>query len=297
MLGGGQSIVATGTNCASVTSVTILGASVVPTATTATTVTFTLPAHAAGTGTVALVGPGGTSGTLPFEYWSLASVATVRARYRADLGLTNVAGKASEWDDQSGAGDANRNLLQATAGNRPTINANDADFGNQASLAFSNALATFLQTVGTFTGGPYAQPIIAFFVARWSTVNNLFLYDDNGAGSRVFILDNGVGAGVNAYAGVNLTGGALPTGAMHAGIVVYNGVTSAVYLDASAAAMISGGIGANALLGLTVGANGAGSANFDGKLAELSFHSAADVLANRQKFMLYVNQRYGAAFV
>lgn len=67
--GGGQSIVATGTNCATVTAVNIWGSTVAPSATTATTVTFTLPAHAAGTTTVSLTGPGGTSSTLAFESW------------------------------------------------------------------------------------------------------------------------------------------------------------------------------------------------------------------------------------
>jgi hypothetical protein len=131
--GGGQSIIATGVNCLAVNSVTILGASVVPTATTATTVTFTLPPHAAGVGTVSLTSPNGTSGTLPFEYWSPIQVTSVAGVYDAEKGITTATG-VSAWTDQSAAA---LNLAQATGANQPAYNA--SAFGTLHGLAFTGA--------------------------------------------------------------------------------------------------------------------------------------------------------------
>lgn len=103
--GGGASVVATGTNCATVTSVTILGVSVTPTSTTSTTVTFPLPSHAGAiVGTVALVGPGGTSGTLPFEYWSPLQITGVDAYFDANKGVTTSGLFVTQWVDQSANG-------------------------------------------------------------------------------------------------------------------------------------------------------------------------------------------------
>jgi hypothetical protein len=294
VLGGGQSIVITGTNLSGATGVSFGGTAATITGNTSTTVTVTLPPKVAGVTTVAVTTSGGTSGTLAFEYWSLASVPTPQSMYRADLGVTNVSGKASQWNDQSGAADVNRNLAQATAGNRPTINATDANFGNQSSLAFSSAATTYMQTSGTFTGSPYAQPLLIFFVARWNTVGGHFLLDDNGTGSRIILGESGGGLVFNA--GVGLTGGTLTTGVTHAGILYANGAGSLIYLDGSAASVVSGNAGTNALKGLTVGCDGGFSVPFDGWLAELTYHQAADSLSTRQKFMKYCNQRYGTAF-
>lgn len=125
--GGGLSIVATGTNCSGVTSVTILGASVAPSGTTPTTVTFALPAHAAGTGTVALVGPGGTSGTLPFEYWSPVQVTGVLTHNDSSKGVTSGGGLITQWLDQvSGV------AFNAAGALRPTLAA--SVFGSLSSV-------------------------------------------------------------------------------------------------------------------------------------------------------------------
>ena len=73
--GGGQSIVITGTNLSSASSVTFGGTSATITANTSTTVTVTLPAHASGTVDVAVTTPGGTvTSVSAFKYVDLAGL-------------------------------------------------------------------------------------------------------------------------------------------------------------------------------------------------------------------------------
>lgn len=68
-LGGGASIVLTGSNFTGCTP-RVDGVAVgVYTVDSPTQITFTLPPHAAGVVNVDVTGPGGTSGTLAFEYW------------------------------------------------------------------------------------------------------------------------------------------------------------------------------------------------------------------------------------
>jgi hypothetical protein len=140
--GGGQAIVLTGANLSAVTSVTILGAAVSPSATTSTTVTFTLPAHAAGVGTMTVTSPGGTSGTLPFEYWSPASAAGVTLFVeRADYTVTAGTGT---WVARVGG-----NFTSAATA--PTASAGEPVFASTGRLvSAANLDALMSAATGTF---------------------------------------------------------------------------------------------------------------------------------------------------
>lgn len=158
--GGGVSIIATGTNCATVTAVNIWGGTVAPSATTSTTVTFTLPAHAAGTTTVSLTGPGGTSATLAFESWSPAQITGIDAYLDANKGVTGGAA-VSAWLDQSSNA---RNFVQASAPNKPAQTA--SQFGTLPSVRFAKeqwvALAAEIAT---------AAGASKFAVAKWTSTD------------------------------------------------------------------------------------------------------------------------------
>jgi hypothetical protein len=71
--------------------------------------------------------------------WAPSSASVpLLAWYRPDLGLTQSGGLVTAWNDQSGAGDANRN--QAAAGAlRPGFTASDAAYGNKPTLTFSGS--------------------------------------------------------------------------------------------------------------------------------------------------------------
>lgn len=61
------------------------------------------------------------------------SIATIRAWYRADLGVTLNGSTVSAWADQSGNA---YNLTQSTAGQQPLYSASDAAWSNKPSIAF-----------------------------------------------------------------------------------------------------------------------------------------------------------------
>jgi hypothetical protein len=114
--GGGSSIIISGgtgfDDLIGTPVVTIGGNSATVTGYTSTSITFTLPAHAAGAVTISVTTAGGTSGTLAFEYWTPASLTGIGGWWRANsnTGYTVAAG-AGTWLDVSGNG---RHLTHAT---------------------------------------------------------------------------------------------------------------------------------------------------------------------------------------
>lgn len=103
--GDGQSIVINGTNLGSVTAVTFGGTSATITAQTSTTVTVTLPAHAAGLVDVVVTNPDGSdTATNGFEYWDPTQISDLVVFVDAEKGVTAASNLVSDWADQSGNG-------------------------------------------------------------------------------------------------------------------------------------------------------------------------------------------------
>ncbi len=151
--GGGQPIVATGTGFTSgvphVDGVAV-GSYTVD---SDTQITFTLPAHAPGTVNVTVVGPGGTSSSIAFEYWSPTQITGVTRYWDAVKGVTTAAGAVSSWVDQV-AGDA---ATQGTPANRPALVA--GAFGTLAGVRFVPE-----QWLVCASGGESAVSPFSFFV-------------------------------------------------------------------------------------------------------------------------------------
>lgn len=162
--GGGLSIVGTGTNLTGASDVLIGGNHVAPTSSTATTVTFVLPAHAAGVvSDVAVTTPGGTSSPpLLFEYWTPAQVTGVDIYLDANKGVTISLGAVTDWIDQSGNG---RHFTQGTGANRPTQPSNV--FGSLPSIHCSPQ-----QWVGLASRVPLSSGLSVFAVAKWTSSDN-----------------------------------------------------------------------------------------------------------------------------
>lgn len=103
-LGGGQSIVITGTDFTSgvpyVDGVAIGGG--LYSVDSPTQITFTLPAHASGVVDVTVVGPGGTSNTSSFEYWNPTQITSVDIVLDSDVGVTptGVGNEVDSWADR-----------------------------------------------------------------------------------------------------------------------------------------------------------------------------------------------------
>lgn len=229
-------------------------------------------------------GGGASAGFAP------SALTGVLAWFRADLGVTNVSGKASAWANQI-AGDSNTNLAQGTAGLRPTISASDALYNNQAVLVGG---ATIFMASGTWAA-PLAQPF------TWFAIGN----DSGGSGSQYFIEGNISGAnrsilGVevlsgaySTYSGSQLVAGTRTSAPRMIGGSNDNAGTSSVFVDSmtASATVGAGGIGGNGITALTAMASYAGTANLD-KLAEIIICSGAMSAPDRALLRSYFNARY-----
>ena len=137
-IGGGQSIVVTGTNLASASAVDIGGTAQTITGTTSTTVTFTLAARAAGSGlTLTVTTPGGTA-TTTFEYWDPSVPGTLTEGmdkgYTASLPFTPRFSSAGTF---------------TTAGSNPTASSGDMVFAG-AQLLHTPAINALMTTASGF---------------------------------------------------------------------------------------------------------------------------------------------------
>lgn len=157
--GGGKSILATGTNCASVTAVTIGGNSATITGQTSTTVTFTLPVHASGAVAVSLTNPSGTSGTLAFTYWSPVQITGIDTYLDANKNW--APGASAVWTDQNSV----RTWSQAVGISQPAQTA--SVFGTLPSLRFARTSPSYLDA--SVTRNFSATGSSAFFVQATTT--------------------------------------------------------------------------------------------------------------------------------
>lgn len=236
---------------------------------------------------------------IPFSFmgssdFNARSIANCRSWHRASLGVTNVSGACSSWADQSGAADANRDMTQGTAGNRPTITASDANFNNRQVLTFDGTNDVLIS--GVWTGGTYAQPITIYSVSRHTALGNYVLYDDADNTSRVAFLDGTGGSGHPfMFAGTSLTGtgGDYPINTTHVICCVFNGASSAAYIKRYNTAAVSGAAGANALKSLRVGAHATNILYYPGKVAEVITYSGSHDATTRQTVMESLGRMYG----
>jgi hypothetical protein len=195
------------------------------------------------------------------------------AWYRYNTGITSASGTVSAWANQTG-GEA---LVQATAGNRPTLE-------SDGTILF-NGVDQFLKTA-PFT---LDQPTTVYFLGRQVTwTANRRIYDGNALDSMRLTQQ-----------------GASPNNAMNAGgtqiasdpditlgeygiiTCVFNGASSRIQTGLNAA--VTGDAGTNNAGGFTLGAagNGGNPANFQGK--EILLYAAAHDANQRAAVIAYLN--------
>jgi hypothetical protein len=220
------------------------------------------------------------------------SIPNCLAWYRASLGVTSASGAASAWADQSGAGDANRNLTQSTAGSQPTINTGNANFNSRATLDFDGVNDCMVS--GAWSGGaPYSQPVTIYVVHRATALGSLYIFDDVGGSSRIAILDDN-GGHWEPFAGAVVVGGAYNTNTTYVVGLVVNGGSSALYANQYNTAAVSGNPGSNSLASITLGARFTAVEGFyTGSMAELIAYSGAHDATTRQTVMQALGTMYG----
>jgi len=208
---------------------------------------------------------------------------------RADMGITLSGSNVSGWADQSGNG---YNLTQGTPARRPVYNSTDAAYGSQATIQCAASAVQYMVNSGAPSS---AQPFTTIIVGE----------STSGAGQQQFFGDGGTnttgpfwtGSAWAYYAGVASVVSSNVSRAPHVFAVVFNGASSALYIDGSQTAIANGSAGANGFGSappLIVGSDGVAE-HLNGKIAEFLVYSAALTPSQRKSIFTYLGARYGIA--
>lgn len=214
------------------------------------------------------------------------------AWYRADLGVTLNGSTVSAWADQSGTGDANKDATQATPANQPTFVASHANFNSRAVLSFDGT-SDYLKTAAW--AATASQPNTVYSVSRLTAAASIFIYDGFAAAARHAIFANAVTGNLTAFGGSSLNSTVSNTGVTRACCALFNGASSAFYVDTYTVASVSGNAGSASLTGLTIGASNANASFWNGHIGELIVFAGSHSLATRQTLMTYLSGLWGTA--
>ncbi len=226
-------------------------------------------------------GVGGSTFTPP-------SLLGLVAWYRADKGITIATG-VHTWADQSGTGDSNKNLIQATGSAQPTLNATDAAFNNQATLSFVSASSQYLQSA-TWASS-LSQPATIFVVGSDDGSASIEVYVDGTGATQRMVIEKDNATQYQWYAGTaqNKT---LTTGAKAVLAGMFNNTTSFAYYSAKTPVLSNSTFGTEPIIGLTVGAAYNGSNPLNGKIAEVIIYNSNLSATNINQVLAYVGTRY-----
>ena len=236
-------------------------------------------------------GFGNAAGFVGSGSFNPSDISNAVAWYRADLGITLNGSNVSAWNDQSGVGDANRNLLQASAGSQPTYVASSANFGGRPTL-LANSLDDFLQS-GTWSAS-ISQPYTKAVVAIANNAVASAVTTDGGSEGSAYIYEAAGGSSNTwtGFAGTALGSGVSST-SKSAVLVIFNGNSSSIYVNSNTPT--NGPIGAaNHGTQLTV-MNSRDTHSFavGVELAELVMYSRALTAPEIAALLNYFGTRYG----
>lgn len=231
------------------------------------------------------LGMGVSFGGTPAKAFVPTDINGIELWLRADKGYTS-----GVWTDQSGTGDTNKNCSQATSGKRPTLNASDAAYNNQATLSFLASASQYLQS-GTWAT-PLVQPFTLCVVGNDDGAAADEWWIDNNQSPETELFNNAVGVyGFSAGTSLNTT---VPTSNVpRAWIITVSSGTATIYMNAKTAVK-SGACGSQGFTGTTLGSWYGGSSFFlNGKIAEVLKFNTALSSSDRGKLYDYFGTRYG----
>lgn len=206
------------------------------------------------------------------------------------MGITLNGSNVSAWADQSGTGDANKNVVQANPALQPAFTAVDASYLNHPTLGFTGS--QLLQS-GTWAA-PQAQPLTRLVVGHGANdgTNNYFM--DNIAGTQCAIIASS-SAGLDLFDGSTLTATGVTPSSPQAIVSIDNGASSKIYANAKTVKN-TGAAGAGQITGTTIGNfQGGGAFALTGSVAEVAVWNGALTQAQIEQILNYAGVRYGIA--
>jgi hypothetical protein len=203
---------------------------------------------------------------------------------RADLGVTLNGGNVSAWNDQSGTGDANKNVLQAVAGNQPLYNSTTPAYNNKPSV--QGAAGKWL--AGTPWAAALAQPYTVFIVGNTNGAAGSVFWDTAGGGGTASMQGAGGTGVVNMGAGLSSLTPVTTPSVFGADI---NGGASKTYVNARTATN-TGNAGALGLTSTTVLNDVSHGFPEVGPLAEVVIYNRILSSSERAALMTYLGARY-----
>jgi hypothetical protein len=284
---GGVALTVNGANFHALATVYVDGVAVATAFVSSTELTATVPNTVyweAGAKSVTVQNPSGSPSNA--QVYTVSQPSYLHAEYRADAGRTMNGATVQVLADQSGKGDANRNLSQLTAAAQPTYVASEATYNNREALTFDGG--DWMQS-GTWTSPP-VQPRRVYFVGHASSAGVCYLFAGTSAQERILFKNSGTQIGVNA--GTQVISSVWNASAKAVFSCEYNGAATKLYLNAkTAAATISAG--ALNAVGMTLFANRLGASISTGVFAHcLEIDSATASVAQQDEIMDYLGSRY-----
>ena len=203
-----------------------------------------------------------------------------------EAGVTQSSNLISNWADQSQQSYSNRDYV-ASGGFRPTYTASDSEFGNRGTATF-NGSGNWMANAGAWGTLPSAPYTI--YVVGKSTGSAGVFFASGGASNRSDVDVSSSNA--HAYAGSNLTTSTPVTSACII-CVVFNGASSAIYVNGSLTAVVSGDVGAQTISTTYLGGNYGGGNLLTGKIASVVITRGADTARQRAEMISYLGTYYG----
>jgi hypothetical protein len=218
------------------------------------------------------------------------------AWYDAAAGITkDGSNRVSAWADQSGTGDANKNLAQGSAGNQPLYVANDSNFNNRPSLRFENYRPDYMASGIWAANLPTPSTHIA--IGRYeSLTTNANFFDGGGAATRQSVGIWGSASGTPLQP-VSYSGSAINDAKMYPprNLIIGAVFGSSAKLYTSKTTPVTGNSGTQILdqyVVATYGAGPASNSSLKGNLAEIAVYNRALNQLEMEQFLQLMSSKY-----
>jgi len=214
---------------------------------------------------------------------------------RADMGITIAGSGVSQWNDQSGTGDANKHNVQGTDANRPTYNTSDAGYNGKPTLQGTGT--QFLTATGNWAVAP-PRPATIFVVGNGEGGANNCVFFSDASVSQYQFWESGLSNSPNTVAmslnATLFTPAITNTALKHIYAIDLNGAATKIFQDSLTAA-VTGNAGTTG--GLRVDACGGSGSSFGGKQAEIIIYNTRLSATDFASVMNYLASRYAVTLV